>query len=88
MSHVDLAAAYCWLVLMVVISKCWCTVGISLERFSDFARQKRSWPQQFFMPPMSQAYGMLLKNSTGLTGAMEYNLSFATILLLVSLLYE
>jgi hypothetical protein len=87
MSHVDLAAAYGWLVLMVVISD----VGALWYFFRTIFRL-RSTKALLAAAIFYAAYVASLSDAPQelywLTGAIEYNLSFATILLLVSLLYQ
>lgn len=87
MSHVDLAAAYGWLLLMVVIAN----VGALWYFFRTFFRLRSTnalLAAAIFYAAYVASLSDLPQQLYWLTGAIEYNLVFTTILLLVSLLYE
>ena len=87
MSHVELAAAYGWLLLMIVIAN----FGALWYFFRTIFRLR---PANSLLAAgiFYAAYVASLSDPPQelywLTGAIEYNLSFSTVLVLVSLLYE
>jgi hypothetical protein len=87
MSHVDLAAAYGWLLILVIIAN----IG-ALGYFFKTIFQLRPASALLAAGMFYAAYVASLSDPPQeiywLTGAIEYNLSFSTILLVVSLLYQ
>ena len=87
MSHVNLAAAYGWLLILVMLAN----IG-ALGYFFKTIFQLRPTAALLAAGIFYAAYIASLSDPPQelywLTGAIEYNLSFSTILLLVSLLYQ
>src|SRR5882757_921070 len=87
MSRVDLAAAYGWLLILVIIAN----IG-ALGYFFKTIFQLRPANSLLAAGIFYAAYVASLSDPPQeiywLTGAIEYNLSFSTILFLVSLLYQ
>jgi hypothetical protein len=87
MSHVDLAAAYGWLLILVILANIG-ALGYSFKTFFQLRPTNALLAAGIFYAAYVASLSDPPQELYWLTGAIEYNLSFSTILLLVSLLYR
>ncbi len=87
MSHVDLTTSYGWLLLIVIITNL-AALWYFFRTVFRLSRTTSSLVAAIFYAAYIASLTDLQLQLYWLTGAMEYNLSFSTLLVLVSLLYQ
>ncbi|MGA8143042.1 MAG: hypothetical protein WB987_04035, partial [Candidatus Acidiferrales bacterium] len=87
MSHVDLARAYGWLLLAVMVAN-FSALWYFFRTVFQLSRASSLLVAGVFYAAYIASLSDLAEQLYWLTGAIEYNLSFATLLVLASLLYQ